>query len=94
MYYAFIGIIVTMVLSQIVSLLTDGTEQNIDESLLTPLFQSWKFKVQQELKRNETKYVTIDQMLVDMKEQQESDQLVMDNDDPAAARIDTNAKLW
>lgn len=73
MYYAFIGLIVTMIVSQLVSLLTDGAKQNIDESLLTPLFQSRKFKYQQELKRNETKYVTIDQMLIDMKKQQESD---------------------
>lgn len=72
-------------------------EQNIDESLLTPLFQSSKFKAEQELKRNETKYVTIDQMLVDVRKHQESDPLVIDNDDDvaavAAAGIDTNEKL-
>lgn len=100
MYYAFIGLIVTMIVSQMVSWLTDGAEQNIDESLLTPLFLSRKFKAQLELHRNETKYVTIDLMLVDMKMQQESDQLVMDNDDDdnttavVVAGIDTNEKLW
>lgn len=46
MYYSVIGFIVMMVVSQIVSLLTGGASQRIDEELLTPLFQSRAYKEQ------------------------------------------------
>lgn len=78
MYYSFIGFIITIFVAQLVSLLTDGAAQNIDESLLTPLFQSQKYKDEQYRKKHETKYVTIDQMLIELKKTQMSNQLEID----------------
>lgn len=69
MYYSVIGFLVTLIVSQIVSLLTGGASQKIDESLLTPLFQSREFKEKNLQKMNETKYVTIDRMLIELTKQ-------------------------
>lgn len=80
MYYAVIGITVTIAVSHVVSLLTGGAKQHVDESLLTPLFQSQKYKEQQQRKRNETKYVTIDQMLIELKKNQKNHQIEIEND--------------
>lgn len=65
MCYATIGFLVSTVVGQVVSLLTGGASQQIDENLLIPFFQSAEFK-QRMRRKPETRYVTIDQMLVEM----------------------------
>lgn len=66
MYYSVIGFVTCIVVAQVVSLMTGGASQQIDESLLTPLFQSKAFKEQMMKKENEARYTTIDQMLIEM----------------------------
>lgn len=55
-----------MVIGQAISWLTGGIGQKIDENLLIPFFQSTEFREQMQQKANETRYVTIDQMLIEM----------------------------
>lgn len=57
-----------MVIGQMVSWLTGGHQQRIDENLLIPFFQSAKFKqrMRHQENNNNTRYATIHQMLVEM----------------------------
>lgn len=57
-----------MIIGQLVSVMTGGVGQKIDENLLIPYCQSNEFKEQLWRKANEPKYVTIDQMLIEMSE--------------------------
>lgn len=68
MLYPVVGFMVAIVVGQIVSWLTGGSAQQIDENLLIPFFQSNEFKQRMRHKENDTKYVTIDQMLIEMTE--------------------------
>lgn len=65
--YSVVGFLVATVVGQVVSWLTNGAAQQIDENLLIPFFQSKEFKQRIRRRENDTKYVTIDQMLVEMK---------------------------
>lgn len=55
-----------MVIGQTISWMTGDIGQNIDENLLIPFFQSTAFRERIQRKSNETRYVTIDQMLIEM----------------------------
>lgn len=70
MLYPVIGFAVSMVIGQAMSWLTGGHQQQIDEHLLLPFFQSAEFKERQRRRQrqqeNSTRYTTIDQMLVEM----------------------------
>lgn len=73
MCYSIIGFTVSVVIGQM-SLLTGDTTQIIDVNLLIPFFQSRKFKEEMRQKP-ETRYVTIDQMLVEMMKQTKNDSI-------------------
>lgn len=45
-YYAVIGFLTVIIVSYPVSLLTGGFDNELDESLLTPLFRSKRYKAQ------------------------------------------------
>lgn len=77
MCYSIIGFIVSSVIGQIVSLLTGGASQIIDENLLIPVFQSHEFKERMR-RKPETRYLTIDQMLVEMIKQTKNNDVVDD----------------
>lgn len=66
MLYSVIGFIVAMVVGQVVSWLTGGSSQPIDENLLIPFFQSNEFKQRMKRRENDTRYTTVDQMLIEM----------------------------
>lgn len=66
MCYSTVGFIVAMVIGQTISWMTGDIGQNIDENLLIPFFQSTAFRERIQRKSNETRYVTIDQMLIEM----------------------------
>lgn len=71
MYYSVIGFIIMMVVSTIASSLTGGAKEAVDENLLTPLFQSKKFK--ERANQLQTKYAGINEALAEMKKIGESD---------------------
>lgn len=74
MLYPVIGFAVSMVIGQVVSWLTGGHKQQIDENLLIPFFQSAEFRQRQrrqQQQENGTRYTTIDQMLVEMMKKEE-----------------------
>lgn len=81
MCYATIGFIVSLVVGQVVSWLTGGATQQIDENLLIPFFQSDEFKERMN-RKPETRYVTIDQMLIEMTKRSKSAHNVDDNKQP------------
>lgn len=54
-----------MIVGQVVSLMTGGAGQKIDEHLLVPFFQSPAFKEQMQRKSNATKYAAIDLLLLE-----------------------------
>lgn len=66
MSYSVIGFVVAMLVGQMVSWLTGGAAQQIDENLLIPFFQSSEFKRRVKLQTNDAGYVTIDRMLIEM----------------------------
>lgn len=78
MCYAIIGFIVSLVVGQVSSWLTGGATQQIDENLLIPFFQSDEFKERMN-RKPETRYVTIDQMLIEMTKRSKSEHNVDDN---------------
>ncbi|XP_055316602.1 sodium-coupled monocarboxylate transporter 1-like [Sitodiplosis mosellana] len=78
MCYATIGFVVSIVVGQVVSWLSGGASQIIDENLLIPFFQSNEFKERMN-RKPETRYATIDQMLIEMAKQSKSEQNVDDN---------------
>lgn len=74
MLYSVVGFAVSMVIGQVVSWLTGGHNQQIDENLLIPLFQSAEFKqrMRRQQQQNSTRYSTIDQMLVETMKKDET----------------------
>lgn len=80
MCYSLIGFIVSMIVGQVVSWMTGGSSQKIDEQLLIPFFQSANYKLRQAC-ANETKYVTIDQMLIEMMQMKTSSREYEHNDE-------------
>lgn len=88
MLYPVIGFAVSMVIGQVMSWLTGGHKQQIDENLLLPLFQSAEFKERQrrlqQHQANGTRYTTIDQMLTEMmkkEDEKKTTRTINGNDD-------------
>lgn len=68
MYYALVGLVVMVIVSHIVSRLTGGSTQDIDESLLLPQFQSKDYKERVSNINKSTKYTGVNQNVVELKE--------------------------
>lgn len=60
-YYGLLGFVITFVVSYVVSLLTGGYDDELDESLLSPMFRSQRYKDQ--MKQNNAEYKDIDTAL-------------------------------
>lgn len=60
MYYSLVGLIIMLIITQIVSSLTGGSTQEIDENLLISYFQSKKFK-EEKKRSNSAKYKEVQQ---------------------------------
>lgn len=69
-YYGLLGLIITIVVSYVVSLLTGGYTDELDERLLTPLFRSQRYKDQ--LEKNKANYKDIDTALIELNQLNEA----------------------
>lgn len=69
-YYGLLGLIIMVVVSYVVSILTGGYSDELDERLLTPLFRSQRYKDQ--LKENEAQYKNIDTALRELNQQNDA----------------------
>lgn len=65
MLYPLFGLTIATLVGQIVSLITGGAAQKIDQHLLIPFFQSEDFKKQVKRNNDAAKYTVIDQMLLE-----------------------------
>lgn len=69
LYYSLIGFVTLLLVAYPVSILTGGYEAELDESLLTPLFRSKRYKEQQ--KRNDAQYRDLGTALQELRTQNE-----------------------